>query len=146
MTTVRRRLGDTFRWKGENVSTAEVSEVLGRYPGVLDANVYGVELPGHDGKAGAAAIYIDPAIKESFDHRDFLRYVVPIMAMAPRRYRTDWVMAVSPLQACSDASAKVRSTPVPAPRGGALVDTQQQAEQNPPEAGGCSSGPSGAGG
>lgn len=67
------RLGDTFRWKGENVSTAEVSEVLGKYPGVLDANVYGVQVPGHDGKAGAAAIYVDPALKKSFDHQDFLR-------------------------------------------------------------------------
>ncbi|KAK0732406.1 hypothetical protein B0T21DRAFT_291412 [Apiosordaria backusii] len=68
------RLGDTFRWKGENVSTAEVSEVLGKYPGVLDANVYGVELPGHDGKAGTAAVYVDPAIKEGFDHQGLLRH------------------------------------------------------------------------
>ncbi|KAK3329273.1 hypothetical protein B0H66DRAFT_507830 [Apodospora peruviana] len=68
------RLGDTFRWKGENVSTAEVSEVLGKYPGVLDANVYGVEVPGHDGKAGTAAVYIDPALKASFDHQAFLRH------------------------------------------------------------------------
>jgi hypothetical protein len=60
------------------VSTAEVSEVLGKFTGVLDANVYGVQLPGHDGKAGTAAIYIDPALKESFNHQDFLRYVVPI--------------------------------------------------------------------
>ena len=67
------RLGDTFRWKGENVSTAEVSSVLGEYPGVLDANVYGVQVPGHDGKAGAAAIYIDPALKDTFDHQGFLR-------------------------------------------------------------------------
>ena len=41
------RLGDTFRWKGENVSTAEVAEILGNYPGVVEANVYGVELPSH---------------------------------------------------------------------------------------------------
>lgn len=40
------RLGDTFRWKSENVSTAEVAECLGRYPDVEEANVYGVELPG----------------------------------------------------------------------------------------------------
>ncbi|KAK4187897.1 Isopenicillin N epimerase component 1 [Podospora australis] len=69
-----RWLGDTFRWKGENVSTAEVSEVLGKYPGILDANVYGVELPNHDGKAGTAAIYIDPALKQAFDHQDLLRH------------------------------------------------------------------------
>lgn len=67
------RLGDTFRWKGENVSTAEVSEILGTYPGVVDANVYGVQVPGHDGKAGAVAIYIDPNFRKIFDHAAFLR-------------------------------------------------------------------------
>ncbi|OTB00455.1 hypothetical protein M426DRAFT_324246 [Hypoxylon sp. CI-4A] len=79
------RLGDTFRWKGENVSTAEVSEVLGRYPGVSEATVYGVSLPNHDGKAGMAAIYIDESIK-NFDYNGLLRharahlpkYAVPI--------------------------------------------------------------------
>lgn len=40
------RLGDTFRWKSENVSTAEVAERLGNFPGVVEANVYGVEVPG----------------------------------------------------------------------------------------------------
>ena len=50
------RIGDTFRWKSENVSTAEVSEVLGTHPSILEANVYGVEIPHHDGRAGCAAI------------------------------------------------------------------------------------------
>lgn len=67
------RLGDTFRWKGENVSTAEVSEVLGRHPGVLEATVYGVSLPNHDGKAGMAAVYIDPEASKSFDYKSLLK-------------------------------------------------------------------------
>ena len=57
------RIGDTFRWKGENVSTAEVAEQLAQADGVLEANVYGVPVPGQDGKAGMAALTVD----ETFD-------------------------------------------------------------------------------
>ncbi|KAK2608556.1 long-chain fatty acid transporter fat1 [Conoideocrella luteorostrata] len=53
------RIGDTFRWKSENVSTVEVSEAVGRHPSVREANVYGVELPHHDGRAGCVAIAFD---------------------------------------------------------------------------------------
>lgn len=50
------RVGDTFRWKGENVSTSEVSEAINTFPGIVDANVYGVSVQGRDGRAGMAAI------------------------------------------------------------------------------------------
>ncbi|MEZ5957780.1 MAG: long-chain-acyl-CoA synthetase [Hyphomonadaceae bacterium] len=50
------RIGDTFRWKGENVSTTEVAEVISRFPGVDEANVYGVKIERLDGRAGMAAI------------------------------------------------------------------------------------------
>jgi len=50
------RIGDTFRWKGENVSTLEVSEAVGAFPGVTEANVYGVAVPGTEGRAAMAAI------------------------------------------------------------------------------------------
>jgi fatty-acyl-CoA synthase len=54
------RVGDTFRWRGENVSTAEVAHALCACPGVLDAVVYGVAVPGADGRAGMATIVAGP--------------------------------------------------------------------------------------
>jgi fatty-acyl-CoA synthase len=53
------RIGDTFRWKGENVATSEVSEALSVISGVLEANIYGVSVPGMDGRAGMAALVVD---------------------------------------------------------------------------------------
>jgi len=50
------RIGDTFRWKGENVSTTEVEETLGQFDHIMEANVYGVHIPGHEGRAGMAAV------------------------------------------------------------------------------------------
>jgi fatty-acyl-CoA synthase len=61
------RLGDTFRWKGENVATSEVNEAILECPGVIDATTYGVAVPGADGRAGMAAIVTDA----SFDFDEF---------------------------------------------------------------------------
>ena len=55
------RIGDTFRWKGENVATTEVAAVLAAAPGLVEAIVYGVPVPGADGKAGMAALVTDAA-------------------------------------------------------------------------------------
>jgi fatty-acyl-CoA synthase len=53
------RLGDTYRWKGENVATSEVSEAITTFPGINEANVYGVSIAGREGRAGMAALVVD---------------------------------------------------------------------------------------
>jgi fatty-acyl-CoA synthase len=53
------RIGDTFRWKGENVSTSEVQEAIARFAGIVEANVYGVPVPGKDGRAGMAVLVVN---------------------------------------------------------------------------------------
>ncbi|NWG54147.1 MAG: long-chain-acyl-CoA synthetase [Hydrogenophilaceae bacterium] len=76
------RIGDTFRWKGENVSTNEVGDVLAQFPGIAEANVYGVSIPGHDGRAGMAALTvskdIDLAALRAYLVRELPSYARPL--------------------------------------------------------------------
>jgi fatty-acyl-CoA synthase len=65
------RVGDTFRWKGENVATSEVNEAIRDCKGVLDATTYGVTIPGADGRAGMAAI----VVADGFDFEAFAEYL-----------------------------------------------------------------------
>ncbi|MCC2638674.1 MAG: AMP-dependent synthetase and ligase [Moraxellaceae bacterium] len=75
------RTGDTFRWKGENVSTAEVENVIAGLPG-LHAVVYGVEVPGTNGRAGMAAIAsegeLDLVALYAHLQRELPPYAVPL--------------------------------------------------------------------
>ncbi|ESQ87178.1 acyl-CoA synthetase [Asticcacaulis sp. AC460] len=65
------RIGDTFRWKGENVSTSEVAEHCASAPGVEEAIIYGVPVPHHDGKAGMASLIT----RDGFDIKAFKEHV-----------------------------------------------------------------------
>ena len=56
------RIGDTFRFKGENVATSEVTSALTAFPGIKDATVYGVAVPGLDGRAGMATVAVAGAL------------------------------------------------------------------------------------
>ncbi|ABD05710.1 AMP-dependent synthetase and ligase [Rhodopseudomonas palustris HaA2] len=63
------RIGDTFRWKGENVAASEVAEAIAACPGVTDVSVYGVSVPQHDGRAGMAALVVDARFDIDALHR-----------------------------------------------------------------------------
>ncbi|MGA9657857.1 MAG: long-chain-acyl-CoA synthetase [Asticcacaulis sp.] len=65
------RIGDTFRWKAENVSSAEVAEYCASAPGVEEAIIYGMPVPHCDGKAGMAALIVN----EDFDLQQFKNHV-----------------------------------------------------------------------
>ncbi len=76
------RVGDTFRWKGENVATLQVSETITGYPGIKDAIVYGVSVPGREGRAGMAAIVRDETVPFDLDgFKTFLLAHLPIYAV-----------------------------------------------------------------
>ncbi|KAG0131892.1 hypothetical protein HOY82DRAFT_484538 [Tuber indicum] len=76
------RIGDTYRWKSENVSSSEVSEVFGLHPSIAEANVYGVALPNHDGRCGCAAIVISPPTSDDEVRRELSKWVTKLPRFA----------------------------------------------------------------
>ncbi|OUS32107.1 long-chain-acyl-CoA synthetase [Gammaproteobacteria bacterium 45_16_T64] len=77
------RLGDTYRWKGENVSTTEVENIMTRHPQISEAVAYGVEIPNTNGRAGMASI--TPSVPvDAVDFKDLLTFAksqMPIYAV-----------------------------------------------------------------
>ena len=78
------RVGDTFRWKGENVATSEVNEAVADCPGVDDATTYGVEIPGADGRAGMAAVVAGDRF-DLVEFSDHLARRLPAYALSRHR-------------------------------------------------------------
>jgi citronellyl-CoA synthetase len=91
------RLGDTFRWKGENVSTTEVENMVSEYSKISEAVVYGVEIPNTNGRAGMVAITLHPnAVLDEQDCKDMLvefkkclpAYAVPLFLRIQQQVET----------------------------------------------------------
>ncbi|MBI1451444.1 MULTISPECIES: long-chain-acyl-CoA synthetase [Acinetobacter] len=91
------RLGDTFRWKGENVSTTEVENMVSEYSKISEAVVYGVEIPNTNGRAGMAAITLHPnAVLDEQDCKNMLAefkkclpaYAVPLFLRIQQQVET----------------------------------------------------------
>jgi fatty-acyl-CoA synthase len=76
------RIGDTYRWKGENVSTAEVADVISQVPGVLETTVCGIHVPGMEGQAGLAAVVCE----NGFDPRSFWKVAQELPQYAQPRF------------------------------------------------------------
>uniref|UniRef100_A0A8C4K2N3 long-chain-fatty-acid--CoA ligase n=1 Tax=Dromaius novaehollandiae TaxID=8790 RepID=A0A8C4K2N3_DRONO len=92
------RVGDTFRWKGENVATIEVSEIIGMMDFVQEVNVYGVSVKNYEGRIGMAAIVLKP--DQSLDGERLYQHVVDFLPSyaQPRFVRIMDVMQITATQ------------------------------------------------
>ncbi|XP_050185750.1 long-chain fatty acid transport protein 6-like [Myiozetetes cayanensis] len=89
------RVGDTFRWKGENVATSEVAEIIGMMDFVQEVNVYGVSIKNYEGRIGMAAIVLKP--NQAFNGERLYKHVVDFLPSyaQPRFVRIMGVMQIT---------------------------------------------------
>jgi acyl-CoA synthetase (AMP-forming)/AMP-acid ligase II len=90
------RVGDTFRWKGENVSTNEVAEAINSFPQVAESTVYGVQVPNADGRCGMASLVlrVPPSELQLAELAAHLRTQLPAYAV-PRFLRVQTELEVT---------------------------------------------------
>ena len=78
------RIGDTFRWKGENVATSEVAEAICAFPGIAHATVYGVAIPATEGRAGMAVLVLaQPLAQPPAQPLDLVAFRAHLIARLP---------------------------------------------------------------
>ena len=87
------RIGDTFRWKSENVSTSEVEQRLAEAPGVKEVISYGVPVPGQEGKAGMVTLILDggkftPAAFDAYASEQLPAYARPVFVRINKTVET----------------------------------------------------------
>uniref|UniRef100_A0A8C5VH99 long-chain-fatty-acid--CoA ligase n=1 Tax=Microcebus murinus TaxID=30608 RepID=A0A8C5VH99_MICMU len=89
------RVGDTFRWKGENVATTEVADIVGLVDFVQEVNVYGVPVPGHEGRIGMASIKMKE--NHEFDGKKLFQHVADYLPTyaRPRFLRIQDTIAIT---------------------------------------------------
>jgi fatty-acyl-CoA synthase len=83
------RIGDTFRWKGENVATSEVSEAICAFPGIKHANVYGVAIPTTEGRAGMATLVTEDELDLALFRQHLISRLPPYARPLFLRIRKD---------------------------------------------------------
>ena len=89
------RLGDTFRWKSENVSTTEVEGIINQFPGIAESIVYGVQIPHYPGRAGMANLILEEDVIKidleefyKFIQTELPTYAIPIFLRISRQTET----------------------------------------------------------
>ena len=115
------RIGDTFRWKGENVSTAEVEQRLADAPGVKEVIAYGVPVPGTEGKAGMVTLVIEGKFspKAFAEHADarLPHYARPVFVRIAKALATTGTFKYRKVDLVADGFDPEKASPVYA-RGG----------------------------